>query len=432
LVERFLAKEEVAGSSPVSRSSFSFVPQLLEGFILFMKKIGKVFLKSSAEKKIRNFYLWVYKDEIEKVVIDDDEGLVDVLSPKGEFICVGYYSKYSRNPIKVFSYSKKVDVDFEVSKRILMALEERFRMAKSGLVSPNSFRVVFSESDFLPGLVIDKYGDYVGFQIRNRFFESLRDYIIEAIDKLLSPVGIYERSDIDYRMQEENLSPRNVPAKGKVPDVINIVEWDTTRFLFPTFSGQKTGFFLDQSFNRKIISELVSVETKVLDMFSYVGGFGIFLAKKGANVVCVEKSLEYSDFIKENAEANGVTNKVRVITGDAFSVIDSIQEKFDLIILDPPTFVKSLSESRKRLPMLIDLIKKSFQLLNDNGKLVVFSCSYNLLKEHLIAAIRIACMELGIRVKVERELMQSPDHPWALQMPETLYLKGFVLSKLPY
>ncbi len=397
-----------------------------------MKKIGKVFLKSSAEKKIRNFYLWIYKDEIEKAVVDDDEGLVEVISSKGEFICAGYYSKHSRNPVKVFSYSRKVDVDFEVSKRILIALEERFKMAKAGLVNPSSFRVVFSESDFLPGLIIDKYGDYVAFQIRNRFFESLRDYIIEAIDKLLSPVGIYERSDIDYRTQEENLPPRNVPAKGKVPEIINIVEWDTTRFLFPTFSGQKTGFFLDQSFNRKIISELVNDDAKVLDVFSYVGGFGIFLAKKGANVVCIEKSPEYSDFIKENAEANGVTGRVRVITGDAFNIIDSIQEKFDLVILDPPTFVKSLSESRKRLPMLINLIKKSFLLLNDGGKLVVFSCSYNLLKEHLIAAIRIACMELGIRVKVERELIQSPDHPWALQMPETLYLKGFVLSKLPY
>jgi 23S rRNA (cytosine1962-C5)-methyltransferase len=174
---------------------------------------------------------------------------------------------------------------------------------------------------------------------------------------------------------------------------------------------------------------MVGNGTKVLDMFSYVGGFGVYLAKRGAEVVCVEKDTEYANFINENAKLNGIDN-IRVINGDAFNAINSIEEKFDLIILDPPTFIKSISESRKRLPMLIDIIKKSFSLLNENGKLVVFSCSYNLLKEHLIASIRIACMELGIRVRVDKELMQSPDHPWAIQMPETLYLKGFVLSKL--
>jgi len=394
-----------------------------------MKKIGKILLKTKSEKKVRNFYLWIFRDDIEKAYLDGEEGFVDVLSHDGNFICIGYYSNRSRNPIKVFSYSKEVDTKFEISKRLLSSLEERFKMIKNELIDPNNFRVVFSESDFLPGLVVDKYGNYVSFQIRNRLIESLREYVIDGIDKLLNPKGIYERSDIDYRVEEESLKSRSIQVKGNIPNAISIVE-DGVKFLFPTFSGQKTGFFLDQSLNRKIISGMVGNGTKVLDMFSYVGGFGVYLAKRGAEVVCVEKDTEYANFINENAKLNGIDN-IRVINGDAFNAIDSIEEKFDLIILDPPTFIKSISESRKRLPMLIDIIKKSFSLLNENGKLVVFSCSYNLLKEHLIASIRIACMELGIRVRVDKELMQSPDHPWAIQMPETLYLKGFVLSKLP-
>jgi len=394
-----------------------------------MKKIGKILLKTKSEKKVRNFYLWIFRDDIEKAYLDGEEGFVDVLSHDGNFICIGYYSNRSRNPIKVFSYSKEVDTKFEISKRLLSSLEERFKMIKNELIDPNNFRVVFSESDFLPGLVVDKYGDYVSFQIRNRLIESLREYVIDGIDKLLNPKGIYERSDIDYRVEEESLKSRSIQIKGNIPNAISIVE-DGVKFLFPTFSGQKTGFFLDQSLNRKIISGMIGNGTKVLDMFSYVGGFGVYLAKRGAEVVCVEKDTEYANFINENAKMNGIDN-IRVINGDAFNAINSIEEKFDLIILDPPTFIKSISESRKRLPMLIDIIKKSFSLLNENGKLVVFSCSYNLLKEHLIASIRIACMELGIRVRVDKELMQSPDHPWAIQMPETLYLKGFVLSKLP-
>ena len=394
-----------------------------------MKKIGKILLKTKSEKKVRNFYLWIFRDDIEKAYLDGEEGFVDVLSHDGNFICIGYYSNRSRNPIKVFSYSKEVDTKFEISKRLLSSLEERFKMIKNELIDPNNFRVVFSESDFLPGLVVDKYGDYVSFQIRNRLIESLREYVIDGIDKLLNPKGIYERSDIDYRVEEESLKSRSIQIKGNIPNAISIVE-DGVKFLFPTFSGQKTGFFLDQSLNRKIISGMIGNGTKVLDMFSYVGGFGVYLAKRGAEVVCVEKDTEYANFINENAKMNGIDN-IRVINGDAFNAINSIEEKFDLIILDPPTFIKSISESRKRLPMLIDIIKKSFSLLNENGKLVVFSCSYNLLKEHLIASIRIACMELGIRVRVDKELMQSPDHPWAIQMPETLYLKVFVLSKLP-
>lgn len=135
--------------------------------------------------------------------------------------------------------------------------------------------------------------------------------------------------------------------------------------------------------------------------------------------------------IKENIKSNGVKDRVRVVTGDAFEKIKEIDEKFDIVVLDPPTFVKSLSESRKRLPMLIDLIKHSLALLKPEGKLIIFTCSYNLLKEHFIASIRIAAMELGIRIRVDGELMQSPDHPWVIQMPETLYLKGLIVSKLP-
>ncbi len=396
-----------------------------------MKIIGKVFVKPKSEKKIKNFYLWIYRDEISKVSFSREmEGWVDIVNDRGEFICKGFYSPKSSNPVKVFSYDNDFDINTEVKKRVLFSFENRKKMIGNGVLDKNNFRVVYSESDFLPGLIIDKYGDFFGIQIRNRLFENLKDVVVDTLLTLLEAKNIYERSYGDYREKDEKLEPRNIPIKGSIPSLIRIREEDI-QFVFDPLRGQKTGFFLDQFINRKIVAAMCHKGMKVLDVFSYVGGFGIYCAKKGADVISIEKNEYYSDLIKENIKSNGVKDRVRVVTGDAFEKIKEIDEKFDIVVLDPPTFVKSLSESRKRLPMLIDLIKHSLALLKPEGKLIIFTCSYNLLKEHFIASIRIAAMELGIRIRVDGELMQSPDHPWVIQMPETLYLKGLIVSKLP-
>ncbi|MGB9621622.1 MAG: class I SAM-dependent rRNA methyltransferase [Brevinematia bacterium] len=395
-----------------------------------MEEIGEVIIKEKAEKKVRNFYLWIYKDEIVKKSISKNEGIVNVLNQKKEFICRGFYSSKSFNPIKVLTYDKSIDIETEIKKRILFSLENRLKLVNREILPKENFRVVYSESDFLPGLIIDKYNEFVGIQIRNRLFDNLRDIVIDGIMKFLNTKNIYERSYGEIREKEENLEPRNVALSGTIPKTIRIEE-NGIQFVFDPFKGQKTGFFLDQSINRKIVSQMCRNNMKVLDVFSYVGGFAMYCAKKGAEVIAIEKNETYAELIKENAASNGVKSKVNVIVGDAFEKIKELDDKFDLIILDPPTLVKNLSESRRRLPLLIDLIKKSLGILSNEGKLVIFTCSYNLLKEHFIASIRIAAMELGVRVKVEDELLQSLDHPWVLQMPETLYLKGFILSKLP-
>lgn len=396
-----------------------------------MKTIGKIFVKKGSEKKIRNFYLWIYKDEIKRFSFEKErEGWVDIVSERGDFVCKGFYSPNSSTPVKVFSYDSDVDVTTEIKKRILFSFETRKKMIEEKILDKDNFRVIYSESDFLPGLIVDKYGEFFGIQIRNRLFESLRDVVIDSLMGILGARNIYERSYGEYREDDEKLEPRNVPVKGNIPSLIRIRE-DNIQFVFDPFKGQKTGFFLDQSRNRKIVASMCDKGMKVLDVFSYVGGFGIYCAKKGAEVICIEKNETYSELIRENAESNGVKERVEVITGDAFEKIKEINDKFDIIILDPPTFVKSLSESRKRLPLLINLIKHCLALLKPGGKLIVFTCSYNLLKEHFIASIRIAGMELGVRIRVDGELLQSPDHPWILQMPETLYLKGLIVSKLP-
>lgn len=396
-----------------------------------MKTIGDVILKAKASKKVKNFYLWIYRDEIKKVSFDrKKEGWVSVLDESGNFICKGFYSPNSQRAVKVFSYGKEFDVITEVKKRILFSFELRSKMIKSNLINKENFRVVYSESDLLPGLVIDKYGEFVGIQIRNKLFEEIRDVVVDSIIKFVGVEKIYERSYGEFREEEEKLEPRNLPIKGSIPKLIRIRENDI-QFVFDPFKGQKTGFFLDQVLNRKIVANLCDKGMKILDVFSYVGGFGIYCAKKGADVISIEKNEYYASLIKENAESNGVKDKVKVIVGDAFEKVKELDGKFDIIILDPPTFVKSLSESRKRLPILISLIKHSLSLLKPDGKLVIFTCSYNLLKEHFVASIRIAGMELGIRLRIEDELIQSPDHPWIIQMPETLYLRGFIISKLP-
>lgn len=396
-----------------------------------MRSLGEVFVEKKAEKKIRNFYLWIYKDEIKKTTFDrNSEGWVSVLTENGKFICKGFYSPRSSKAVKVFSYDKEFDIETEVKKRMFFSLERRKRLIDRGEIGKENFRIVYSESDFLPGLIIDRYNKFAGIQIRNSLFESLREIVIDGIIKLFEVENVYERSYGEFREDEEKLQPRNVPVRGNIPSLIRIRE-NGTQFVFDPLRGQKTGFFLDQSANRKFVANLCSDGTKVLDVFSYVGGFGIHCARKGAQVVSIEKNDYYSELIKENAQSNGVKDRVKVIVGDAFEKMREIDDKFDIIVLDPPTFVKNLSESRKRLPMLIDLIKHSLSLLKPDGKLIVFTCSYNLLKEHFVAAIRIAGMELGTRIVVEKELTQALDHPWVLQMPETLYLKGLVISKLP-
>lgn len=394
-----------------------------------MEYVGEVVLKRSSEKKVRNFYLWIYSDDIKKLKVDGkSEGLVNVLCEDGKFLCIGFYSKDSKKPIRVLSYSKEFDVQMEIKKRLLFSLDLRKRLVSSGLISSDNFRVVYSESDFLPGLIIDKYGDFAGIQIRNRLFEELYIDVINSIDTFLGLSRIYERSYGEFR-EDEDLPPRNIPVKGSIPSLIRIYE-DGLQFVFDPFKGQKTGFFLDQAINRRIVGNMCNSGMRVLDVFSYVGGFAIHCAKRGAKVVAIEKNENYSNLIEENARLNNLRDNVKVVCGDAFKVIKEIDGSFDIIILDPPTLVKSLSESRRRLPILIELIKDSLRLLKPDGKLVVFTCSYNLLKEHFVASIRIAGMEAGYRIRIEQELLQSPDHPWILQMPETLYLKGFVISKL--
>lgn len=394
-----------------------------------MEYIGEVVLKRASEKKVRNFYLWIYNDDIKKLRVDQEkDGFVNVLCEDGKFLCVGFYSRNSKKPVRVLSYNKEFDIRLEIKKRLLFSLDLRRKLVSSGIISNDNFRVVYSESDFLPGLIVDKYGEFAGIQIRNKLFEEIYEDTIHSISTFLGLSKIYERSYGEFR-EDEDLPPRNIPVKGSIPSLIRIYEGDV-QFVFDPFKGQKTGFFLDQAVNRRIVSNMCSSGMKVLDVFSYVGGFAIHCAKKGAKVVAVEKNEYYSHLIDENSRLNNLKDNVKVICGDAFEVVKEIDGLFDIIILDPPTLVKSLSESRKRLPILIELIKNSLRLLKLDGKLIVFTCSYNLLKEHFIASIRIAGMETGYRIRIEQELLQSPDHPWILQMPETLYLKGFVVSKL--
>ncbi len=375
--------------------------------------VKKVVLKKEANKSI-----WIPKKDIKEIPKSIKPGdFIKIFSSKGTFLGTGYINPLSKITIRILSFD-----DVQITKGLIKEkIYKAFQFRKELQNFTDSIRIVHSEGDFLPGLIIDKYKDIFVIQISTAGMENLRHFIISSIIEIFNPKAIYEKSDEKIRAIE-GLTTENGLLYGEDVKTEIINEYNA-KFHVNFLKGQKTGFFLDQRKNRKIVSEFAK-NKRILDLFSNTGGFGIHCYLNGAEKVkFVEISKEVIENLKLNLSLNNVEN-YEILKADVFEYIKEENEKYDLIIIDPPAFTKKRDEKKDAIKGYIFLISQALKILNDSGYIAIFSCAHHIGLFDLFKIIS------NFKVKICTVLMQDIDHPFISFIPNSFYLKGLLLQKI--
>ncbi len=386
--------------------------------------MATVTLRKTRETRVRGGHPWIYASEIEKVEGAFENGdIVDVNDFRGKFIGRGFYNPASQISLRILTRKDEpCDRDFFAG-RIRDAWEYR-----KLLCDPDSCRLIYSESDFLPGLVVDKYGDVLVLQSLSLGMERIKDMLCDLLMQIVEPAGIWERSDVPVR-RLEGLEQTTGLLRGEVPDVVEMRE-NGIRFLVDVKHGQKTGFFLDQKQNRAAIAPLCR-DASVLDCFCHNGSFSLHAAKYGAaSVLGVDISEEALEVARKNAGINGFTN----VTFEAHNCFDLLREltdageKYDLVILDPPAFTKNKAAVQSAIRGYKEINLRGLKLVRSGGFLVTCSCSQHVLPEMFQDVINQAARDAKKRIRLVEYRTQGYDHPILPQSVETRYLKTMILQ----
>ncbi|WP_300328085.1 class I SAM-dependent rRNA methyltransferase [Fusobacterium sp.] len=385
--------------------------------------MAQVVLLKDKEKKIKNFYPNVFKDEIKYTIGEIKNGdVVDVVREDMMFVGRGYVTEGTSAFVRVLTtIDEPIDKDF-IYRKIKEAYDKRdFLKAET-----NCTRVFFSEADGIPGLVIDKFEKYISIQFRNSGVEVFRQTIINAIKKYMKPKGIYERSDVENRVHE-GVEEKTGVIYGEIPEEI-VMEDNGLKYTIDIVNGQKTGFFLDQRDSRKFIRPFLNEKTRFLDVFSSSGGFSMAALKENCQkVVAIDKEPHALELCKKNYELNGFTNSFETLEGDAFMLLKTLitrGEKYDVITLDPPSLIKKKIDIKRGRDFFYELCNSSFKLMDKGGILGVITCAYHIGLQDLLEVTRMAASNNGKMLQVIGINYQPADHPWILHIPETLYLKA--------
>lgn len=384
----------------------------------------QVCLKRGEEQDVFSGSLWIYDNEIQWCTDTCYDGcVVDVLDSRRRFLARGFFNSKSKIVVRILTRNpdEEINEDFFRS-RITRAWEYRKSI---GLT--NACRVVFGDSDGLPGLTVDKFGDYLSFQIVSLGLENWKDTILKILIELFAPKGIYERNDLPVR-EKEGLKQQKGCVYGQVPDMVEIMEHDA-RMLVNIPDGQKTGHFLDQQENRGLLKDYVSGKT-VLDLCCCSGGFSVHAGLYGAKQVdAVDVSESALELVRKNAALNGVA--VNTICENVFDLAHRFCEEkkqYDVVILDPPAFAKSRRVLESAYKGYKELNYRCMKLTKPGGFMITCSCSQFMTKELFLKMLREAASDSGRQVRLIREVMQSRDHPASIGENASLYLKGWVLS----
>jgi 23S rRNA (cytosine1962-C5)-methyltransferase len=383
-----------------------------------------VILKKNEDRRLRAGHLWVFSNEVDikrtplKAFVPGE--LVEIQGSNGRAIGTGYVNPNSLICARLLSRDAAHAPDRSLLvHRLNIALSLRER-----LYAKPYYRLVFGESDNLPGLVVDRYGDVLVAQITTAGMENMKADIVTALVKVMKPAGILLRNDVGIR-ELEGLPLYTEVAQGTVPDT-TIIEEHGCRFEVPLAGGQKTGWFFDQHDNRGRMRRYVP-GMRVLDVFSYVGAWGIqAMAHKARESVCVDSSSPALEQAGRNAKLNAVEIGTRVADAfDALRELHAAGEKFDVVILDPPAFVKRKKDLMAGREAYQRINQLGMQVLERDGLLITCSCSYHMPAEALLAGIQSASRHLDRQAQVLEQGGQSADHPVHPAIPETSYLKAF-------
>jgi len=386
----------------------------------------KLILKPGREKSLKRRHPWVFSGAVARVEGEPGIGdTVEIRGSSGERLALGAYSPHSQIRARVWTWDDApVDAAW-VRGRVECAVRTRDAL---GLRSAcNSWRLLHGEADGLPGIVADRYGDAIVLQLLSAGAEHWRDTVADALFAIPGTRCVWDRSDGDVR-NLEGLPERSELARGTAPDAALVVEEHGVRYEVALAAGQKTGFYLDQRDNRRLLRNIVR-DADVLDAFCYTGGFALNAAASGArSVLALDSSEPALAAARINAQLNGLSG-VEWQEADVFQRLRRLRDQsrqFDVIVLDPPKFAPTAAHAERAARAYKDINLLGFKLLRPGGRLMTFSCSGGVSADLFQKIVAGAALDAGVDAQIETWLHAGPDHPVALNVPESEYLKGLL------
>ncbi len=382
--------------------------------------MADVYLHPGKEKRVYSGHPWVFRSDIQRVDGACEPGeIVRVISSRGRFLAMAYYNPLSQISLRMLStHEEKIDSAF-VHRRVREAIDYRRTFADL-----RSCRMVFAESDRLPALIVDSFGDTLVLQCLAAGMERLKADVVDALVEELHPQGIWERSDVPVR-RLEGLEMTTGLLYGEVPDRVEMVE-NGIRFLVDVKEGQKTGFFLDQKENRAAIAPFVKGR-RVLDCFTHTGSFALHAGHYGASeVIGVDISDYVCAFATENAKLNHLEDRVRFVEANAFDLLSEQSRSgvtYDTVILDPPAFTKTRAAIDSATRGYKEINLRAMKMIRTGGFLVTCSCSQHILPDTFLQIVKDAAQDARVHLRQIEYRTQGRDHPILPASPETQYLK---------
>jgi 23S rRNA (cytosine1962-C5)-methyltransferase len=394
--------------------------------------MAAIWLKSGREKSVQHRHPWIFSgaiDHAEGAHGDPQMGeTVEVRSAAGDWLARAAYSPFSQIRGRIWSWDERERIDAGFIRRRL----EQAVHVRQALIPPdetNALRLVHGESDGLPGVVVDRYGDVLVLQILSAGAETWRETLVNGLVELTGLKQVYERSDVDVRSLE-GLPERTGAVRGSTPPDRLVIRESGLEFNVDVCTGQKTGFYIDQRRNRQRVGAL-GLGRKVLNCFCYTGAFSVYaLAGGAASVLSIDSSASALAMAAENVALNGFpAEKALWLEGDVFHELRTLRdraESFDAIILDPPKFAPTAAQAERAARGYKDINLLAFKLLRPGGLLFTFSCSGGISADLFQKIVAGAALDAGVDARIVEHMAQGPDHPVALNFPEGAYLKGLV------
>jgi len=389
-------------------------------------------LKANADRRLRAGHLWVYSNEVDTAATplsgfaSGDQAILEAAGGKA----LGIVALSPNNLICARLLSR--DIKHVLDKSLLVHRINVALSLRERLFDQPCYRLIYGDSDLLPGLVVDRFGDILVVQLASAAMERNRDAVLEALVQVLKPRGVLWKNDSSAR-DAEGLERYVDTAFGVVPEWVPLEE-NGVKFEAPVLEGQKTGWFFDHRMNRARLAPYVKGK-RVLDLFSYVGGWGVQAAAFGASeVMCVDASGFALDGVERNAALNGVGEKLTCVEGDVFAALRELKaadERFDVVIADPPAFIKRKKDLKNGEAAYRRLNETAMRMLNKDGILVSASCSMHLPEDDLQNILLGSARHLDRNIQLIERGGQGPDHPVHPAIPETRYIKSLICRILP-
>lgn len=392
-----------------------------------MTDINRIVLKPGKEQSIKRKHPWIFSGAIQKIEGQLSEGdVVNIYSSEGEYLATGHY-QIGSIAVRIFSFDEIVPDEVFWKSKIKNAWLVREQLGLTDNPQTNVYRLVNGEGDGMPGLVIDYYNGVAVMQMHSVGMYRIRKVLAAVLDDLYGSrlTAVFDKSESTLPFKA-NLGAKNEFLSGSA-SVVEVIE-NGNRFAVDIREGQKTGFFIDQRDNRLLLTRYVQGK-KVLNMFSYTGGFSVYALRAGASEVCsVDSSANAMEITERNLTMNSLTDgRHKSSVSDAFSFLNDIKNQYDVIILDPPAFAKHLDSLHNALIAYKRLNSKAIDQIKPGGILFTFSCSQVVSRENFRKSVFAAAANSGRHVRILYQLVQPPDHPVSIFHPEGEYLKGLVL-----